>query len=124
MVENTTTEKKLSPVQTEPLNTLGTQPVPPTIVDIINTIADRVDPLLRIVTTMGERMLKSQETEAHFRTRMAWVAVGIVTLIVAVAGGLTYVGKVDGSTFGFLLGLIVGYVLTFIRDAIKPPAEE
>lgn len=104
-------------------NANGTPPAP-TIIDIISIIVDKVDPICKIVTTMAERMLKSKETEARFRTRMAWVAVVIVTLIVGTAGILTYVGKVDGSTFGFLLGLIVGYVLTFIRDAIRPSSEE
>lgn len=96
----------------------------PTIIDVINIIVEKVDPVLRIITTTAERMLKSKEAEVRFRLRMAWVAVIVVTLIVVTAGILTYTGKVDGSTFGFLLGLIVGYVLTFIRDAIQPPPQE
>jgi hypothetical protein len=52
---------------------------------------------------------------------MAWVAVSVVGLIIAVSGFLTYKGKIDGSTFTFLLGLIVGYVLTFLRDQITGP---
>jgi hypothetical protein len=47
-----------------------------------------------------------------------------VVLIVLVAGTLTYLDKVDGSTFTFLLGTVVGYVLTFIREWIAPPVED
>jgi len=49
---------------------------------------------------------------------MSLFAVLLVAFIVLVAGLLTWKGKIDGSTFTFLLGLIVGYVLTFVRDQI------
>jgi hypothetical protein len=52
---------------------------------------------------------------------MAWAAICVVAVIVGVAAFLTYHGKIDGSTFTFLLGLIVGYVLTFVRDQITGP---
>lgn len=89
--------------------------------DIINVVADRADPLLKIVVAIAEGHLKAQQAQARFRAHMAWVAVIVMTLVVGVSGYLTYVGKIDGSTFAFLLGLIVGYALTFIRDAINPP---
>ncbi len=92
--------------------------------DIINTIADRIDPVIKIIITFAERSLKENESEARFRVNMAWIAVVVIFVIVGVAGALTYFGKIDGSTFGFLLGLIVGYMLTFIRDSIKKPSEE
>ena len=87
---------------------------------VVHAIADRVDPVLKLVTGIMERNLKAQESDSKFRVHMAWVAVLIVGVIVGVAAYLTYVDKLDGSTFGFLLGLVVGYVLTFIRDAITP----
>lgn len=96
-------------------------PPQPTITDAINTIADRAGPLIEIIKQIAEHVLRSQEAKSRFSFRMSLVAGGIVTLIVIVAGLLTYTGKVDGSTFGFLLGLVVGYVLTFIRDSIRPP---
>jgi hypothetical protein len=100
-----------------------TPPAPPqpTLTDAINTIADRAEPLIAIIKQIAEHVLRSQEAKSRFSFRMSLVAGGIVTLIVIVAGLLTYMGKVDGSTFGFLLGLVVGYVLTFIRDSIRPP---
>ncbi len=91
---------------------------------LVHAIADRVDPVIKLITTIGERYVQAQETKAKYNIRMAWVAVSVITLIVLVASGLTYAGKVDGSTFTFLLGLIVGYVLTFIRDAIRPQGEK
>lgn len=94
------------------------------IVQIINAIADRVDPLIKVVTAIAERALQAKVADTRFRVHMAWVAVLIVALIVGVASWLTYAGKLDGSTYGFLLGLIVGYVLTFVRDAIRPPKED
>lgn len=47
-----------------------------------------------------------------FQKHMAWIALTVVVVIVGIAAVLTYKGKIDGSTFTFLLGLIVGHVLT------------
>lgn len=118
------TDQQIAIVKEEILPQPKAQPTPASLVDIINIIADRVEPVVKIITTIAERSLKANQAEARFRVHMAWIAVLIVAMIVVISGTLTYFGKLDGPTFGFLLGLIVGYVLTFIRDSIKPPAEE
>jgi len=96
-------------------------PPGPTLIDIINVLAERVDPLLKVLSATMEQRQKAQEHEVRFHTRMAGYAISVVIVIVVVAGYLTYKGKIDGSTFTFLLGLIVGYVLTFVRDQITGP---
>ena len=93
----------------------------PGLLDLINLVADKAEPLLKLISTTTDRYQKGQERQIKFQTHMAWVAVSVVFSIIAVSAWLTYVGKIDGSTFTFLLGLIVGYVLTFIRDQIKSP---
>jgi len=93
------------------------------LVDVINAIADRAEPAIKLITAVSERSLKAKEAAARFSTRMTIAAVFVVSLIVCVAALLTYVGKLDGASFTFLLGLIVGYLLTFLRDAVTPPAE-
>lgn len=99
----------------------GAQPGP-TLIDIINVLAEKADPIVKLLSATMDRYQKGQEREVRFQTHMAWVAVSVVFAIIGVAALLTYVGKIDGSTFTFLLGLIVGYVLTFIRDQITSPA--
>lgn len=94
------------------------------MVDLINAIADRVEPVINIIQTIAESNLKSTQSDSKFRIKMAWIAVIVVAIIVGVATFLTFVDKLDGSTYGFLLGLIVGYMLTFVRDSIKPNKEE
>jgi len=47
----------------------------------------------------------------------------VVLVVVATAAILTYVGRLKGSTFGILLGEIICYVLTFVRDSANPPKE-
>ena len=93
------------------------------LIELIEVIADRADPFMKILTTYAENSQNKHQSESVYRLRMAWVAVAVVVLIVGTAAVLTYVDKIDGSTFTFLLGLIVGYVLTFVRDAIEPSAE-
>jgi hypothetical protein len=91
------------------------------LVDVINAIAEKADPIIKLVVPMIEKYQKGQEREIKFQIHMAWVAVSVVILVVGVAAFLTFRGKIDGSTFTFLLGLIVGYVLTFVRDQVTGP---
>lgn len=93
------------------------------LAEIIDVVADRVEPLVKLWSNIAESRLKAQQAEDRFRTNVSWVAVVVVSLIVLVAAFLTYQDKMEGSTFGFLLGTIVGYVLTFIRGWIAPSSE-
>jgi hypothetical protein len=114
-LNKSTSEQNLSETQHQSKNQQDV-----TLLDIVNVVAERVDPLIKLVETFAQKSLSTREVDAGFRKHMAWVAVTIVTLIVVAASVLTFIDKLDGSTYGFLLGLIVGYVLTFIRDAIQP----
>lgn len=93
------------------------------LVAIIDKIAERVEPILELLKTYFEHTLKRERASAKLQLNMTWIAFAIVVLVVVVSGTLTYFDKIDGSTFTFLLGLVVGYVLTFVRDAIRPPEE-
>jgi len=98
----------------------GPQP-PPNLVDIINVVTAKADALLNLINGMMEQHQKGKEREERFQMRMARTALLMVMGIVIIAAFLTYYGKIDGSTFTFLLGLVVGYVLTFVRDQITGP---
>lgn len=89
--------------------------------DLINIIAERAKPLTDLIKGIADQYEKRGERENRFQIHMAWIALCVVLSIVTVSGFLTYEGKIDGSTFTFLLGLIVGYVLTFVRDQITGP---
>jgi hypothetical protein len=91
---------------------------------IIDRVADRAEPLIEIFKTFAERSAQARETKVKFRIGMTLVAVITVLVLVGTAAFLTYVGRISGSTFSFLLGLIIGYMLTFIRDAIGPTSTE
>lgn len=119
-------ESKLTEPTTPPGPTPPSQASPPgasqpTLADLINVIADRAKPIIDLITTTMQERQKGIKEELRFQVHMAWVAISVVIAIVAVAAVLTYLGKIDGSTFAFLLGLIVGYVLTFVRDQIMGP---
>ncbi len=99
-------------------------PQEPPINLIIDRVADRAEPLIEIFKTFAERSAQAQETKVKFRIGMTLVAVITVLVLVGTAAFLTYVGRIGGSTFSFLLGLIIGYMLTFIRDAIGPTSTD
>lgn len=85
---------------------------------LVDKIADRAEPLIDVVQSIANQYKESRKDRVEFRLAMTYVAVGLVLAIVLIAAFLTYFDKLDGSTFGFLLGLIIGYLLTFVRDAI------
>jgi uncharacterized membrane protein len=93
----------------------------PNLIDLITIIAEKADPIVKLLAATMDRYQKGKEREVQLQKHMSGVAVGVVVLIVGAASVLTYLGKIDGSTFTFLLGLIVGYVLTFVRDQITGP---
>ena len=90
--------------ETTPANESMAKTAPPAerLSDIINVVADRIDPIVRLWTTITQERLKEQQAQARFQTQLSWVAVAIVALIVVVSGFLTYADKIDGSTFAFL----------------------
>jgi len=99
----------------------GPQQQGPGLIELITVLAEKAEPIIKLLTSIMESYQKGQERKGRLQTRMSWSAISVVFVIVGVAGFLTYHGKIDGSTFTFLLGLIVGYVLTFVRDQITGP---
>ena len=88
---------------------------------LIEVISKNVEPISILITNISEKYIAIKEREFEFSKTMATIAVIVIALIIVSAAILTYFEKIDGSTFAFLLGLIVGYVLTFVKDTITPP---
>lgn len=88
--------------------------------NIIEVIADNERPIINLINLVADKFLKHQEREAKFSFRMSMLLAVLVIFIVIVASILTFYDKIDGSTFTFLLGLVVGYVLTFFTGLIYP----
>ena len=88
---------------------------------LIEVISKNVEPISILITNVSEKYIAIKEREFEFSKTMAIIAVIVVALIIVSSAVLTYFEKIDGSTFAFLLGLIVGYVLTFVKDTITPP---
>ena len=86
--------------------------------NFIKLISEHSEPLISLIRESSEKWLQFKKSNVGFNIKMSFFAIAVVFLIVGISGWLTYLGKIDGSTFTFLLGLIVGYVLTFIRDSI------
>jgi hypothetical protein len=74
-----------------------------------------------IAGIMGQQRL-GREIEARFRIRMAVLAGLFVLIVVGLATWLTYAGKLDGGSLSFLLGLVTGYMLNYLRDSMPPRA--
>lgn len=99
--------------------------------NLFDSIGRNAEPILKILTQLakdileynkGERDFETQmeKDEKKFNTRMGVIAALLVVFVVSVAAWLTFLNKIDGATFTFLLGIVVGYMLLFFRDAIFP----
>lgn len=88
---------------------------------LIEVISKNVEPISTLIANVSDKYIAIKEREFEFSKTMAIIAVIVVALIIVSSAVLTYFEKIDGSTFAFLLGLIVGYVLTFVKDTITPP---
>ena len=87
---------------------------------LIRLLTKNSKELISLVQQYLQNHIQLNNAEIKFSIRMTIIATIIILAIIAVSAFLTLKGKIDGSTFTFLLGLIVGYVLTFIRQSINP----
>ncbi len=87
----------------------------------VQFLSENFDKLTSLIEDITNRRLQFKKTSFKFSTTMSLIALIIVLIIVGSAGWLTYLEKIDGSTFTFLLGLVVGYALTFIQSLANPP---
>ena len=79
----------------------------------------KADNLTKIIQELGGKWIQSKKTDVRFKVYLGFFALGFVIIIVGSMLYLTVIGRVDGSTFAFLMGTIVGYVLTYLQDNIS-----
>jgi hypothetical protein len=70
------------------------------------------DNLPRVLEYFQQKMLRH---DVPVMKTGIWILSAIVTLIVAGSGTLVYYGKLDSSTFAFVIGTVLGYLLSFSR---------
>ena len=78
------------------------------------------DNLPKVLGYFEQKLLK-QETPV-LKTGV-WVLSAIVVLIVFGTGFLVYLGKLDSATFIFVIGTVLGYLLSFSKVFLKRDAE-
>lgn len=83
-------------------------------------ISNLIDKLNNSIENISKQFLNHKSSESKFSLKMAYLLTGLISLIVIIAAVLTLYGKLDGSALTFLFGLLIGYMLTFIREAIYP----
>ena len=92
-----------------------------TIIENEKPISNLIDKVNETINNIADKILRHQEHEKKFSIKMSVLLAVLIIFIIIVASLLTFYNRIDGSTFTFLLGLIVGYILTFFTGAIYPP---
>jgi uncharacterized membrane protein len=121
-------EEKESRITSQPMRN---EPNSPSLDVIIEAIAKNVEPIRLLISELADKWLKIKESEFEFNKKMVEseltfnkkmvdTVVIIVVIIIISASVLTYTDKIEGSTFTFLLGLILGYMLTFVKEITAP----
>lgn len=92
-----------------------------------NSLMNVISLNFKEIIELGKEYFQHQKginkSGVRFSLGLSIIAAFIILIIVGAAGFLTYHNKIDGSTFTFLLGTIVGYLITFIQKAISPDQE-
>lgn len=105
-------EKKKNKIQKHILEILADNEKP------LSNLIDKVNKTIENVST---QFLRHKKSDIRFSLNMAVMLTILISLIVIVATILTIYNKIDGSALTFLFGLLIGYMLTFVREAIYPP---
>jgi len=96
--------------------------------DIIDSLADNEPNLSKLVENVTKNILKVKES--HLKTQESFysfakhnIRLGVIAVIVIITGlfGLTYLGKIDGAVLTFSLGVILGYLLSFMARFSQMP---
>jgi len=74
-------------------------------------LVEAVTPLAKVLGPIFE---KHEEKKAPIIRRQQWMNFTIMIVLALLIGGLTFLGKIDGSAATGLLGAIVGYVFGYI----------
>lgn len=90
---------------------------------LLNVIALNFKDIMELGKEYFQHQNGLNKSGIRFSLGLSIIAAFLILIIVGAAGFLTYHEKIDGSTFTFLLGTIVGYLLTFIQRAINPDEE-
>jgi hypothetical protein len=78
------------------------------------------DLIPRVAAYFEQRMMKH---ETPIAKTGIWVLAGLTVLITLGTGFLVYVGKLDAATFTFVIGTVLGFMLSFTRLFWKKDSE-
>lgn len=77
----------------------------------------RLGEIIPTFASYYEKRMLSHETPI-LKTSI-WILAGIVILIVVGTGFLVYIGKLDAASFTFVIGTVLGYLLSFSKMFLK-----
>jgi hypothetical protein len=82
--------------------------------------ADFLDQLSSILERLGTKYIQYEESKAKGGRRIAYPIFFIITLIFVSVSFLVGIGKVDAGIFTVVVGVMVGYLLSFLGDYLVP----
>lgn len=89
---------------------------------IIQLLAENAEPLAnlaeRVVRSVGEVLVKPEEKKFINRTLLAGAVLCLVGIAVVFSYLLARDGIIDGGTFAFSMGIVLGAMITLIGDLL------
>ena len=73
-----------------------------------------------IASAIVDSLVKLNETKNRHERRLAYLIAGLLALIIIAGAALTWSGRLDPAAFGFLVGPIVGGLLTYLIESLSP----
>jgi uncharacterized membrane protein YvbJ len=91
-------------------------------VPLLEQIARNSEPLAkfaeRIIAALSEALVKPQERQYRQRSIIATGIIFIISVIIVLSYLLTRDGILEGSGFAFIVGIILGSIVTLIGDLL------
>ncbi len=83
-----------------------------------SAIANCIEEIPQLIRDGIDKWSGYIKDEKDFKIKMSNRALVLIAIILIAASVFTYLGTIDGQTYAFLLGSILGYTLTFIGKSI------
>jgi uncharacterized membrane protein len=99
----------------------SSQPNPEWIPILINSIAPLAKEYVDLQKSKFDYKVKRDERASHHNRKLIFSLLLFLSVIIGISSLLTFYGKVSGDALLFMIGVIVGYIITMIQGLVYEP---
>lgn len=82
--------------------------------EVLQSVDAHSDGVVKVIQAFGEEVRKTKESHSKDLRHLARWFFGSLAVLVAISGALVFADKMSGASFTFLVGTLVGSIITFV----------